>query len=764
MSQIDSVNSGRSNARLFILTVAAVALAIALPLLIKVATNQTRAEEVPGPSLTATLTGAPIAGQTPHGGAAFFPGGTNFVAHLFVEIDNVNLAADTHLNVFVNAANVGVIVLDDEHHGFLFLPHSLQDPPPVVHAGDVMSITPGNMPGGNAEVLGGTFAPAATPTPGPTHTPFPSPTHSPFATPSPHGTPSPHATPTPRPTPTGTPVPEVHLYAPLTGPPIGGVVPRGIGIYESGGDGIESELDVYVSFVNLNEGTQLGVFVAGTNVGSITLHNHMGALHVESGNGETLPIVMPGDTLVIRNGETSVLSGVFSPTPPPEPTPTPRATPSPHGTPTPHATPTPRPTSTPNGTPMPTPTPRPAHVFSANLSGDQVVPPVTTDGRGHGFILLNHDETEIHVFVGFRHLSSAVTAVTINGPAMPGANGPVIFTLTTPSRPLEALQTFPVTAAQVAQLRANLWYFLVSTTMHPTGEIRGQIHSVNHRDDFDGDGISDVSVMRAVEGGGEDAAFTWYIMNSGDNSVATVQIGRPGDINVQGDYDGDGIADVAMFTPSTGMWELRLSATGETANRQWGMDGDIPVVGDYDGDGINDLAVFRPSTGIWYIQRSIDGAMMAVQWGMAGDRPVAGDFDGDGSNDLAVFRPSTGDWYINRSSDGGMTAMHWGMDGDRPVAGDFDGDGMSDVAVFRPSEGNWYINRSSDNTLSAVHFGLSGDIPVPCEFDVDGTTDIAVFRPSDGNWYILHSSDNTMSAYHFGMSTDRPITTAYAPE
>jgi hypothetical protein len=203
-------------------------------------------------------------------------------------------------------------------------------------------------------------------------------------------------------------------------------------------------LDVYVSFVNLPEGTQLGVDLQGANIGMITLHGHAGALHLRS----DVPAVQHGDSLTILNGETTIMAGTFSGSPPPFPTP------SPHMSPTPHAS----------------PSPVPPHFFGANLDGEQVVPAVETVGHGHGFIGLNRDETEIHVFVGFRGLSSDVTAVTINGPAEPGANGPVIFTLTMPTGPTGTLpfQTFPVTAEQVTQLRSNLWYFLVSTDEHPT--------------------------------------------------------------------------------------------------------------------------------------------------------------------------------------------------------------------------------------------------------------------------------------------------------
>lgn len=90
------------------------------------------------------------------------------------------------------------------------------------------------------------------------------------------------------------------------------------------------------------------------------------------------------------------------------------------------------------------------------------------------------------------------------------------------------------------------------------------------------------------------------------------------------------------------------------ASFQWGLPGDVSVHGDFDGDGVADLAVYRPSTGTWWILFSrthfAPTDYQSFQWGLPGDVPMAGDYDGDGITDLAVYRPSEGRWYINYSN------------------------------------------------------------------------------------------------------------------
>ena len=89
------------------------------------------------------------------------------------------------------------------------------------------------------------------------------------------------------------------------------------------------------------------------------------------------------------------------------------------------------------------------------------------------------------------------------------------------------------------------------------------------------------------------------------------------------------------------------------------------MVADYDGDGLADVAVFRPSSGSWYILNSTTGSTSyaGYQFGIGSDLPVPDDYDGDGKADIAVFRPSNGGWFVLKSSTNFTTysAYLWGL-------------------------------------------------------------------------------------------------------
>jgi FG-GAP repeat len=120
------------------------------------------------------------------------------------------------------------------------------------------------------------------------------------------------------------------------------------------------------------------------------------------------------------------------------------------------------------------------------------------------------------------------------------------------------------------------------------------------------------------------------------------------DIPVVGDYDGDGKADMAQVGPDPSMggsllWRYRRSSDGTIVSANWGgvFEHDIPVQGDFNGDGRTDLAVFRPLTGQWFVA----GFAPAI-FGLPTDVPVPADYNGDGVTEIAVFRPMTGEWLV----------------------------------------------------------------------------------------------------------------------
>jgi hypothetical protein len=271
--------------------------------------------------------------------------------------------------------------------------------------------------------------------------------------------------------------------------------------------------------------------------------------------------------------------------------------------------------------------------------------------------------------------------------------------------------------------------------------------------DFDADGIADFAVWRPSTG-------DWHLFFSATSTSSQVAWGSGAlsDQIVPGDYEGDGKADRAVWRPSTGIWYIIDSSTNTQRFVTWGTSGDIPVPADYDGDKITDLAVWRPSSGIWYITPSSTGTPQYVTFGTFGDKPVAADYDGDGKTDVAVWRPSDSTWYILNSSTGIVRYEVFGgaSFSDVLVPADYDGDVSADVAVWRPGNATWYILQSTTGTVRYETFGLSADIPVAADYDGDGKSEVAVFRPSTGVWWILGIGSAT-----WGTSGDIPIPSAY---
>lgn len=161
----------------------------------------------------------------------------------------------------------------------------------------------------------------------------------------------------------------------------------------------------------------------------------------------------------------------------------------------------------------------------------------------------------------------------------------------------------------------------------------GTVIGISIRGDYDPDATSDIGFFR--DG-------VWGILKSSatppfdyDDSM-WFSWGKAGDTPVVGDFDGDGKADPTVWRPPEGgqsaVHLMLLSGTtppydygqAQFKDSGWPILGDIPVEGDFDGDGKTDVAIWRGSNGVWIIAKSSSdfNDYIFTQWGTTGDMPL----------------------------------------------------------------------------------------------------------------------------------------------
>ena len=145
--------------------------------------------------------------------------------------------------------------------------------------------------------------------------------------------------------------------------------------------------------------------------------------------------------------------------------------------------------------------------------------------------------------------------------------------------------------------------------------------------DYDADGKADPCIRR----GYDNSQATFYILRSQAGFTA-VSFGFGTDQMVNADFNGDGRTDIgvirAVEAPAPNqpiIWHQLNMANGAYSAVQFGTGGefgDRPVIGDFNGDGSYDVAVWRPTTGTFYVSNG--GGYSAAQWGLQNDKLVSG--------------------------------------------------------------------------------------------------------------------------------------------
>jgi hypothetical protein len=193
----------------------------------------------------------------------------------------------------------------------------------------------------------------------------------------------------------------------------------------------------------------------------------------------------------------------------------------------------------------------------------------------------------------------------------------------------------------VVRVTANVlsWYILLSGTntlrVVPFGQLQTGLTTVLlNGADFNGDGRDELCFAQ-YNATANPAPTTWYAADAVSGAgVLTATFGDFQTMNAMppSDYTGDGKADLmeVKLDGTLEVWYMRNNATQTFTATTFGkgdpafVDYDFPLRGDYDGDGISDIAVWRQLEQTYYVKQSSNGSINAQNWGISiDDVPLA---------------------------------------------------------------------------------------------------------------------------------------------
>ncbi len=212
----------------------------------------------------------------------------------------------------------------------------------------------------------------------------------------------------------------------------------------------------------------------------------------------------------------------------------------------------------------------------------------------------------------------------------------------------------------------------------------------------------------------------WYFKKP-DGSDLTLQYGLPGDTvpNHGPDFDGDGISDIyvvrdgtSAFYPGFKIWFIALSSTGTVHQTVFGMSGDRVFGADVNGDGIAEMVALRPTTYEWFsasIYATDASHIHAQQWGLPGDLPLLPqDLDGDEMPDYIISRREGAVQFAYiRFSNGSFQKRQLGMADSIPVVGKFSSQRVVSDFAWQQRDTGWAAIRHANGNLNLFQHGIS---------------------------------------------------------